>query len=194
MENRDDVVSEVYLKTIDVSRITNLAESTIRKYSLELEKQGYEFNKDGDTRLYHADDVTVFNTLKEIREKTKVSLNHAVSVLMTQHSRATQGVARSEVAVTRPQSEEEQYALQSISSEIRNFLEDIKTEFIGFRKELEIERQSNDLFKQELEAEREKNQKLEKKLDLIMTELEKLNAKADISNQEPKRKKLFGIF
>ncbi|MDA2412165.1 hypothetical protein PDN38_25555 [Bacillus cereus] len=194
MENRDDVVSEVYLKTIDVSRITNLAESTIRKYSLELEKQGYEFNKDGDTRLYHADDVTVFNTLKEIREKTKVSLNHAVSVLMTQHSRATQGVARSEFAVTRPQSEEEQYALQSISSEIRNFLEDIKTEFIGFRKELEIERQSNDLFKQELEAEREKNQKLEKKLDLIMTELEKLNAKADISNQEPKRKKLFGIF
>lgn len=194
MENRDDVVSEVYLKTIDVSRITNLAESTIRKYSLELEKQGYEFNKDGDTRLYHADDVTVFNTLKEIREKTKVSLNHAVSVLMTQHSRATQGVARSEIAVTRVQGEEEQYALQSISSEIRNFLEDIKTEFIGFRKELEIERQSNDLFKQELEAEREKNQELEKKLDFIMTELEKLNAKADISNQEPKRKKLFGIF
>lgn len=194
MESRDDVVSEVYLKTIDVSRITNLAESTIRKYSLELEKQGYEFNKDGDTRLYHADDVTVFNTLKEIREKTKVSLNHAVSVLMTQQSRATQGVARSEVAVTRSQSEEEQYALQSISSEIRNFLEDIKTEFIGFRKELGIERQSNDLFKQELEAERKKNQELEKKLDLIMTELEKLNAKADISNQEPKRKKLFGIF
>ncbi|CUB12363.1 hypothetical protein BN2127_JRS1_04150 [Bacillus cereus] len=194
MESRDDVVSEVYLKTIDVSRITNLAESTIRKYSLELEKQGYEFNKDGDTRLYHADDVTVFNTLKEIREKTKVSLNHAVSVLMTQHSRATQSVARSEVAVTRVQGEEKQYALQSISSEIRKFLEDIKTEFIGFRKELEIERQSNDLFKQELEAEREKNQELEKKLDLIMTELEKLNAKADISNQEPKRKKLFGIF
>lgn len=194
MERKDDVVSEVYLKTIDVSRITNLAESTIRKYSLELEKQGYEFNKDGDTRLYHADDVTVFNTLKEIREKTKVSLNHAVSVLMTQQTRATQGVARSEVAVTRSQSEEEQYALQSISSEIRNFLEDIKTEFIGFRKELEIERQSNDVFKQELEAEREKNQELEKKLDLIMTELEKINAKADISNQEPKRKKLFGIF
>ncbi|KXY78214.1 hypothetical protein AT272_04185 [Bacillus cereus] len=194
MENRDDVVSEVYLKTIDVSRITNLAESTIRKYSLELEKQGYEFNKDGDTRLYHADDVTVFNTLKEIREKTKVSLNHAVSVMMTQHSRATQGVARPEVAVTRSQSEEEQYALHSISSEIRNFLEDIKTEFIGFRKELEIERQGNDLFKQELEAERKKNQELEKKLDLIMTELEKLNAKAHISNQEPKRKKLFGIF
>ncbi|HDX9614580.1 TPA: hypothetical protein ROY01_005780 [Bacillus toyonensis] len=194
MERKDDVVSEVYLKTIDVSRITNLAESTIRKYSLELEKQGYEFNKDGDTRLYHADDVTVFNTLKEIREKTKVSLNHAVSVLMTQQTRATQGVARSEVAVTRSQSEEEQYALQSISSEIRNFLEDIKTEFIGFRKELEIERQSNDVFKQELEAEREKKQELEKKLDLIMTELEKINAKADISNQEPKRKKLFGIF
>ncbi|AHA10926.1 hypothetical protein ACQVWH_24390 [Bacillus toyonensis] len=194
MERKDDVVSEVYLKTIDVSRITNLAESTIRKYSLELEKQGYEFNKDGDTRLYHTDDVTVFNTLKEIREKTKVSLNHAVSVLMTQQTRATQGVARSEVAVTRSQSEEEQYALQSISSEIRNFLEDIKTEFIGFRKELEIERQSNDVFKQELEAEREKNQQLEKKLDLIMMELEKINAKADISNQEPKRKKLFGIF
>lgn len=194
MESRDEVVREVYLKTIDVSRITNLAESTIRKYSLELEKQGYEFNKDGDTRLYHTDDVTVFNTLKEIREKTKVSLNHAVSVLMTQQSRATQGVARSEVAVTRARSEDEQYALQSISSEIRNFLEDIKTEFIGFRKELEIERQSNDLFKQELEVERKKNQELEKKLDLIMTELEKLNAKADISNQEPKRKKLFGIF
>lgn len=167
MGRRDDVVSEVYLKTIDVSRITNLAESTIRKYSLELEKQGYEFNKDGDTRLYHADDVTVFNTLKEIREKTKVSLNHAVSVLMTQQSRATQGVARSEVAVTRSQSEEEQYVLQSISSEIRNFLEDIKTEFIGFRKELEIERQRNDLFKQELEAERKKIRNQKRNLILL---------------------------
>ncbi|MCW1941827.1 hypothetical protein OMD49_29970 [Bacillus anthracis] len=71
MESRDDVVSEVYLKTIDVSRITNLAESTIRKYSLELEKQGYEFNKDGDTRLYHADDVTVFNTLKRLEKKLR---------------------------------------------------------------------------------------------------------------------------
>ncbi|MCW1941828.1 hypothetical protein OMD49_29975 [Bacillus anthracis] len=58
--------------------------------------------------------------------------------------------------MTRVQGEEKQYALQSISSEIRKFLEDIKTEFIGFRKELEIERQSNDLFKQELEAERKK--------------------------------------
>lgn len=180
MEKKDGVVSEVYLKTIDVSRITNLAESTIRKYSLELEKQGYEFNKDGDTRLYHADDVTVFNNLKEIRKKTKVSLNHAVSVLMTHRSLATQDVAHSEVSVTRSQNEEERYAIQSISSEIRNFLEDIKTEFIGFRKELEVER--------------EKNQKLEKKLDLIMTELEKVNAKADISNHEPKKKKLFGIF
>ncbi|HFR4221494.1 hypothetical protein [Bacillus sp. A260] len=47
MEKNDDVVSEVHLKTIDVSRITNLAESTIRKY---LEKQGYQFNKDGDKR------------------------------------------------------------------------------------------------------------------------------------------------
>ncbi|MEC2390364.1 hypothetical protein BK709_15605 [Bacillus thuringiensis serovar shandongiensis] len=194
MKKQQDVVSESYLKTIDVSHITNLAESTIRKYSLELEKQGYQFNKDGDTRLYHDDDVKAFNTLKKIREKTKVSLSHAVTVLMTQRSRATQGVARSEVAVTNSRGEDEQYALQFISSEIRNFLEDIKTEFIGFRKELENERQSNDLFKRELEAERKKNQELEKKLDLIMTELEKINAKADISNQEPKRKKLFGIF
>lgn len=113
---------------------------------------------------------------------------------MTQLLSATHSVSRSEVAVARVRSEEEQYALQSISSEIRNFLEDIKAEFIGFRKELEIERQSNDLFKQELEVERKRNQELEKKLDLIMTELEKINAKADIPNQEPKRKKLFGIF
>ncbi|WP_340135825.1 hypothetical protein [Bacillus cereus] len=180
MAKKDDVVSEVYLKTIDVSRITNLAESTIRKYSLELEKQGYEFNKDGDTRLYHADDVTVFNTLKEIREKTKVSLSHAVSVLMAQQVRATRPMSRSEVAVIRGQSEEGQYAIHSISNEIRNFLGDIQTEFISFRKELETER--------------EKNQKLEEKLDLIMMELEKINTKADIPNQEPKRKKIFGIF
>lgn len=180
MAKKGDVVSEVHLKTIDVSRITNLAESTIRKYSLELEKQGYEFNKDGDTRLYHADDVTVFNTLKEIREKTKVSLNHAVSVLMAQQARATSPVSHSEVAVTRERSEEGQYAIHSISNEIRNFLGDIKTEFISFRKELE--------------AEREKNQKLEEKLDLIMMELEKINTKADIPNQEPKKKKIFGIF
>lgn len=71
MKKQQDVVSESYLKTIDVSNVTNLAESTIRKYSLELEKQGYQFNKDGDTRLYHDDDVKVFNTLKEIREKQR---------------------------------------------------------------------------------------------------------------------------
>lgn len=191
MEKEGTVVSEVHLKTIDVSRITDLAESTIRKYSLELEKQGYKFNKDGDTRLYHADDVTVFNTLKEIREKTKVSLSHAVTVLMTQKSRATQDVARSEVVVSREQIDEQQYALQIVSQEIRDFLEDIKTEFVGFRKELEQERQHSEFFKKELESERKRNQELEKKMDLIMEELKRINITAD---QEPKRKKIFGLF
>ncbi|WIY58973.1 hypothetical protein [Bacillus arachidis] len=194
MEKNDDVVSEVHLKTIDVSRITNLAESTIRKYSLELEKQGYQFNKDGDTRLYHADDVTVFNTLKEIRGKTKVSLSHAVTVLMTQQNRAIQGVAASEVAVTRVHGEEERHAIQVVSQEMQSFFEDIRTQFISFRKELEMERQSNELVRKELETERKRNQDLEEKLDGIMAELEKLNAKTDSSNTEPKRKKLFGLF
>ncbi|MEH6891872.1 hypothetical protein V7024_19720 [Bacillus sp. JJ864] len=194
MEKTEDVVSEVHLKTIDVSRSTNLAESTIRKYSQELEKQGYKFNKDGDTRLYCANDVTAFNTLKEIREKTKVSLSHAVAVLMTQHNRATQGVAPTEVAATRVYGEEERHEIQVVSQEIRTFLEEIKAEFISFQKELKIERQSNQLFREELETERKKNQELEKKLDLIMEELKKINNKADTSNQEPKRKKLFGIF
>lgn len=194
MEKNDEVVSEVHLKTIDVSRITNLAESTIRKYSLELEKQGYQFNKDGDTRLYQADDVTVFNTLKEIREKTKVSLSHAVTVLMTQQKRVIQDVASSEVAATRVHSEEERHTLQVVSQEMQSFFEDIRTEFISFRKELEMERQSNELVRKELETERQRNQDLEEKLDGIMTELEKLNAKTGSSNSEPKRKKLFGLF
>ncbi|UIJ70182.1 hypothetical protein LW858_33330 (plasmid) [Bacillus cereus] len=180
MEEKRDVVGEVHLKTIDVSHITNLAESTIRKYSLELEKQGYRFNKDGDTRLYHTDDVTVFNTLKEIREKTKVSLSHAVAVLITQQPKPLQSVAAKEVAVSMVEGREEQHALQIVSLEIQKHFESMKAEFISFR--------------EELETERHKNQELENKLDLIMDELKKLNSKTNTINQEPKRKKLFGLF
>ncbi|ARJ25641.1 hypothetical protein B7492_31855 (plasmid) [Bacillus mycoides] len=194
MEEKRDVVGEVHLKTIDVSHITNLAESTIRKYSLELEKQGYRFNKDGDTRLYHTDDVTVFNTLKEIREKTKVSLSHAVAVLMTQQAKLLQSVAAKEVAVSMVEGREEQHALQNVSLEIQKHFESMKAEFISFREELETERQSNQFFRHELEAERHKNQELENKLDHIMDELKKLNSKTNTINQEPKRKKLFGLF
>ena len=98
----------------------------------------------------------MFNTLKEIREKTKVSLSHAVAVLITQQAKPLQSVAAKEVAVSMVEGREGQHALQIVSLEIQKHFESMKAEFISFREELETERQSNQIFRRELEAERHK--------------------------------------
>ncbi|WP_028401061.1 hypothetical protein [Ectobacillus panaciterrae] len=184
MKQERDIVGNVHLKTADISHITGLAESTVRKYSLELEKQGYEFFKDGDTRLYTSNDVTVFNQVKEIRDKTKVSLSHAVAVIMTQRAYATQSVAAEEVAVSKVSDEEERHVIQGMAVAMKEHIEDIKqgiaSEFINLR--------------EELQAERDKNKELEQKLDLVIEHLERLTGKVEEASKEQKRKKFLGLF
>ncbi|QWI25641.1 MerR family transcriptional regulator (plasmid) [Bacillus mycoides] len=82
MMEEDVVVNIQFLKTSEVAEGTGLAVSTVNKYSRELEDSGYEFSKDGSTRLYTSEDVRVLKAIKSVREETKVSLVVAVSMVM----------------------------------------------------------------------------------------------------------------
>ncbi|MED1092179.1 MerR family transcriptional regulator [Bacillus paramycoides] len=79
---KETIVDVEFLKTSEVAEQTKLAVSTVNKYSRELEDQGYRFSKDGNTRLYKSEDVKVLMVIKDYREKTNVSLAHAVAEVM----------------------------------------------------------------------------------------------------------------
>ncbi|MFJ7599607.1 hypothetical protein ACIQYJ_31250 [Methylobacterium fujisawaense] len=79
----DQVVKTEYLKTKDVSERVGIAQSTVRKYCLELEKQGFAFKKDGDTRLFVSSDIEIFRAIDSLRKVENASLRHAVAVTLT---------------------------------------------------------------------------------------------------------------
>ncbi|MCR6465152.1 MerR family transcriptional regulator [Bacillus paranthracis] len=92
----DVVVNIQFLKTSEVAEGTGLAVSTVNKYSRELEDNGYEFSKDGNTRLYTSEDVRVLRAIKNVREETNVSLSVAVAMVMEkiEHDR---NIAKTEI-------------------------------------------------------------------------------------------------
>lgn len=95
----DVVVNIQFLKTSEVAEGTGLAVSTVNKYSRELEDNGYEFSKDGNTRLYTGEDVRVLRAIKNVREETNVSLSVAVAMVMEkiEHDR---NIAKTEIEHT----------------------------------------------------------------------------------------------
>jgi len=82
------VVKTEYLKTKDVADRVQIAQSTVRKYCQELEKQGFVFKKDGDTRLFVSADIELFKGIDSMRKIEKASLHHAVTVVLTHHRTA----------------------------------------------------------------------------------------------------------
>jgi len=123
----DRVVKTEFLKTRDVAERVKIAESTVRKYCLELEKQGFTFKKDGDTRLFVSTDIELFKGIDSMRKIEKASLRHAVSIVLTH--RQTSGTAEQAVA---PASNE---LVTTDITQVVAELQQLREAFIGVVKE-----------------------------------------------------------
>lgn len=78
----------------EFAQIVGLAESTIRKYAIEFQKQGYQFeigrNK---SRIYKNEHVVMFNRLKQALNQPDVSLETAVNSVLSMVSEDDKSVA-----------------------------------------------------------------------------------------------------
>jgi DNA-binding transcriptional MerR regulator len=76
------------LKTVDLAKMFEIAESTVRKYAQELEKAGYVFAKDATgTRIFRDTDQLVFIDLIKFRKDAGVSLEMAASIAATRRTK-----------------------------------------------------------------------------------------------------------
>lgn len=91
---RGDIKVENAYFPKEFAQIVGLAESTIRKYALEFEKQGYHFeigrNK---ARIYKNEHVAMFNRLKSALNQPDISLESAVKSVLSMVSENEKSVA-----------------------------------------------------------------------------------------------------
>jgi len=67
-----------------VADMVGIAESTLRKYSLALEKEGYKIIRDdNNARVFVENDVIVIRELREIRERLKINVEDAARYVVT---------------------------------------------------------------------------------------------------------------
>lgn len=167
-----DVVKIDYLKTADLVERTGVAESTVRKYCAFLEKQGYQFKKDGDMRLFTSEDVEVIKSVAKLRESSSLSVQHAVGAVL-----ATLQTSAAEDSVTLPSVSEEfeRYTLQ-----MKNVVE-----------QLVIDRQEEKLENQRLRAQIEE---MTVKLRAVDEKMDEVLLVARSEKHGTKKKRFFGLF
>jgi biotin operon repressor len=82
------------LKTADIAKHLNIAESTVRKYAQVLEKQGYQFRKDPTLgRIYTSIDEVAVNELIKLRKDAKMGLDMAAEIVATHRINGNKNVA-----------------------------------------------------------------------------------------------------
>ena len=79
----------------DIALMVDIAVPTVRKYAQALEKAGYEFIKsEAGARVFVERDAMAIRYLKEVREKTNISVEQASNVVLTRfENKPIQGVA-----------------------------------------------------------------------------------------------------
>ena len=66
----------------DVAAMIGIGSTTVRKYALHLEKKGYHFYRSNtNARLFRANDIMAVRYLKELREKTNITVEQAAAIV-----------------------------------------------------------------------------------------------------------------
>jgi DNA-binding transcriptional MerR regulator len=85
--------------TKDIARMVGIAEPTVRKYSAYLENAAYIFEKDSSgARIFSHRDAMAIQHVKTLRDKTKISVEQAASIVVSKHA---QGVAYGNIDETK---------------------------------------------------------------------------------------------
>jgi arginine utilization protein RocB len=182
-----------YLKSSDLFRITGRAESTVRKYCQELEKQSYEFEKDGETRLFKSKDLEMIKKVIQLREKTNLKLRHAVTMALTYHQQVTQSMSNEPYELQNSKKENIQHVIQHISDEIMPQFQYITDILQLIRKILE-EYSQRDKQCQETIDEMKKELKEMKSTQLIMLQVHFEIRQEQEKIKKKNKKKIFGLF
>lgn len=71
----------------EVAQRLNMGRSTLRRWCLELEKQGYVFSKgEQDSRAFLEKDVLILEKIKQLQSQGK-KLEHAIKQILSEHER-----------------------------------------------------------------------------------------------------------
>jgi DNA-binding transcriptional MerR regulator len=82
MDNDTHGDGKVYT-TKEIATLLDMAISTVRKYAQHLEKSGYIFNKTASkARIFSENDIMVFRYLKDLRDKTNITVEQATSIVI----------------------------------------------------------------------------------------------------------------
>jgi DNA-binding transcriptional MerR regulator len=73
----------------DVYKMLDLGASTLRRWAAELEKKGYQFEKDENKRRrYYEHDVSVLRSIKEMNEHQGMTIDEAINTVIATHNRS----------------------------------------------------------------------------------------------------------
>jgi predicted transcriptional regulator len=96
----DTEYTERAYQTSEVATMLDIAVPTVRKYAQSLESKGYVFIKGQGTgthqaRLFLEKDIMALRFLKEIREKNKITVDRATSIVIERFGKGTIQTVRS---------------------------------------------------------------------------------------------------
>lgn len=87
MDNDIQRAEKAYTTT-EIATLLDMAISTVRKYAQHLERAGYVFTKKkGNARIFTENDIMVLRYLKELRDKTNVTVDQATSIVIGRFSK-----------------------------------------------------------------------------------------------------------
>lgn len=89
-----DIEDYKQLKTTDIAKHLDIAESTVRKYAQVLEKQGYQFRKDPTLgRIYTSIDELAINELIKLRKDAKIGLDMSAEIVATRRNNENKNIS-----------------------------------------------------------------------------------------------------
>ncbi|WP_050179704.1 MerR family transcriptional regulator [Domibacillus robiginosus] len=92
----DEEIVKAYT-TSEVAAIVGISQSTVRNYSLALEKHGYVIAKPKKSRVFVEQDVATLTQMKELRASSKLPVNDIAGMLSAPPSVPLGGTAEVEV-------------------------------------------------------------------------------------------------
>ena len=88
-EQEISLKDDTLMRTAELSRNLGVSQSTIRKYSIALEKHGYRFKKEpgnNNARLYTALDREIFKDAIKLTENRQIGIDVAINSVLSRHN------------------------------------------------------------------------------------------------------------
>ncbi|MDP9726948.1 biotin operon repressor [Priestia aryabhattai] len=88
-EQEISLKDDTLMRTAELSRELRVSQSTVRKYSIALEKHGYRFKKEPNNnngRLYTALDREIFKDVIKLTENRQIGIDVAITSTLSRHN------------------------------------------------------------------------------------------------------------